>query len=266
MSIFVPYLKTWQLEPDGIPIQTHSSHLLPVKYGEIPAMLKIALHAEEERGATIMEFWNGRGAARVFKREGEALLMERAMGKSSLRKMVRQGHDDEASRILCAVAAQLHETRLQPTSHGEPLSLWFRDLAPAAARFGGLLTLCALTARQLLQSPQEVRILHGDLHHDNVLDFGERGWLAIDPKGLVGERGFDFANLFCNPDLETATAPGRLRQQIEVVSEAAQLDRKRLLQWVLAWSGLSAVWMLQDDTDAVLPLQVARLAADELGL
>jgi aminoglycoside/hydroxyurea antibiotic resistance kinase len=42
-------------------------------------------------------------------------------------------------------------------------------------------------------------VLHGDLHHGNVLDFGLRGWLAIDPKGLLGERGFDFANIFTNP-------------------------------------------------------------------
>jgi streptomycin 6-kinase len=45
------------------------------------------------------------------------------------------------------------------------------------------------------------RALHGDLHHENVLDFGERRWLAIDPHGLHGERFFDFANIFTNPDL-----------------------------------------------------------------
>jgi streptomycin 6-kinase len=263
--MFGPYLQAWQLEPDGVPIQTHSSYLLPVKRGGAPAMLKIALHVEEKRGGAMMEFWNGRGAARVFEHEGNALLMERAMGELSLREMVRQGHD-EASQVLCAVAAQLHAPRLQSAPYGVPLSLWFRDLAPAAARFGGILTLCALTAQELLTSPQQMRILHGDIHHDNVLDFGERGWLAIDPKGLVGERGFDFANLFCNPGLETATAPGRLKRQIQVVAQAAQLDRKRLLQWVLVWSGLSAVWMFQDDGDAALQLRVAQLAADELGL
>jgi streptomycin 6-kinase len=51
----------------------------------------------------------------------------------------------------------------------------------------------------LLAEPREVGVLHGDLHHGNVLDFGVRGWLAIDPKGLLGERGFDFANIFTNP-------------------------------------------------------------------
>jgi streptomycin 6-kinase len=58
-----------------------------------------------------------------------------------------------------------------------------------------------VTARELLANLSEVVVLHGDIHRCNVLDFGHRGWLASDPKGLVGERYCDLANLFCNPDL-----------------------------------------------------------------
>jgi streptomycin 6-kinase len=107
-------------------------------------------------------------------------------------------------------------------------------------------------------------VLHGDIHHGNILDFGERGWLVIDPKGLIGERGFDYANLFCNPDHGTATAPGRLVRQVEVVSEAAGLERRRLLQWILAWAGLSAVWHLSDGTTPETALEAAQLADAEL--
>ena len=57
------------------------------------------------------------------------------------------------------------------------------------------------TAQALLADAARGRAsLHGDLHHDNVLDFGPRGWLAIDPHGLLGERGFDFANIFDHED------------------------------------------------------------------
>ena len=95
-------------------------------------------------------------------------------------------------------------------------------------------------------------VLHGDLHHDNVLDFGERGWLAIDPTYL-GERGFDFANIFTNPDLAdparpVATGPDRFARRLEVVAEAAELDRPRLLRWILAWTGLSAAWFWETMT------------------
>lgn len=109
-------------------------------------------------------------------------------------------------------------------------------------------------------------MLHGDMHHDNVLDFGARGWLAIDPKRVRGERGFDYANLLCNPALPTASNPERFRRQVEVIVEAAQLDRHRLLQWVLAFAGLSAAWFLEDDLQdqASGQLKVAQIAISML--
>lgn len=112
-----------------------------------------------------------------------------------------------------------------------------------------------------------VRHLHGDIHHGNVLHSREREWLAIDPKGLIGERGFEYANIFCNPNLTGATRPGRLTRQADVVAEAAGLDRTRLLQWVLAYAGPSASWWLEDrrQDEAEPVLEVARLAAAELG-
>ena len=118
-------------------------------------------------------------------------------------------------------------------------------------------------ARALLALPREVVILHGDIHHENVLDFGPRGWLAIDPKGLFGERAYDYLNLFCNPDIETAAAPGRLRRQLGVVAQAAALEPARLLQWILAFAGLSSAWTLDDGGDATLTLAVAQIAAAE---
>ena len=183
--------------------------------------------------------------------------------------MAKSGRDDEASRILCAVAAKLHAPRAKPPPELLPLSAWFRELEPAAATYGGIMAEAAATARELLAAPQEIVTLHGDLHHGNVLDFGPRGWLAIDPKRLLGERGFEFANIFCNPDagspvLEIATAPGRLARQSYIVAEAAGLERTRLLKWILAYAGLSAAWWLGDGIEPTLDLAVAELAAAEL--
>ena len=108
--------------------------------------------------------------------------------------------------------------------------------------------------------------LHGDIHHGNILDFGERGWLAIAPKGLLGERGFDYANLFCNPSHPVATAPSRLARQADVVARAANLDRMRLLHWILAWAGLSAVWGIEGGNDRHIEptLRIAKIAAAEI--
>jgi streptomycin 6-kinase len=133
----------------------------------------------------------------------------------------------------------------------------------AAEQQGGTYLLSLKAAEALLAEPQDVVVLHGDMHHDNVLDFGPRGWLAIDPKRVIGERGFDYANLICNPDLPTANDPQRFKKQIEVVAQAAGLERQRLLQWVLAFAGLSAAWFLEDKDDLAAQgqLQAAELAA-----
>lgn len=176
---------------------------------------------------------------------------------------------DEACRKLCAVAARLHAPRAKPIVELIPLSRWFRELEPAAANHGGILTRCAETACALLAEPRDVAVLHGDLHHGNVLDFGARGWLAIDPKGLIGERGFDFANIFTNPDLDCPTRPFAIRpdrflRRLDIVTGAAKLERKRLLRWILAWTGLSAAWFLGDGDPAAVDLQIAELAAAEL--
>lgn len=263
-TIFEAYLRRWSLAPDGAPIVTHTSHLLPVRRGETSLMLKVS-HAPEERfGGLLMLWWDGEGAARVLAHDEDALLMERATGPLSLAAMARNGEDDRASRILCEVAARLHSPRSRPPPAATPLDHWFRDLWPAAEQRGGVLAAAAATARILLAEPREIAVLHGDLHHGNVLDGGPRGFLAIDPKRLVGERGYDFANLFCNPDEPVALSAGRLARQADVVAEAAGIERRRLLQWILAYAGLSAAWHLGDGSDPHLAMAVAGMARTEL--
>lgn len=258
-------LDRWSLAADGDLFATRTGFLQPVHTasGEA-AILKISHSPEERFGAEVMAWWAGEGAATVLAHEGDALLLERATGERSLAAMARSGEDDEATRIICTAAGALHGCRGVRPEGLTPLDVRFQSLFSAAESQGGLLARCAETARNLLAAPQDVVALHGDLHHGNVLDFGPRGWLAIDPKGLLGERGFDFANLLRNPDPETAKAPGRFARQADVVAAAASLDRGRLLMWALAWFGLSAVWMIDDGEVASIDLTMAEIAAAEL--
>jgi len=227
-------------------------------------MLKVALAAEEKAGARVMTWWDGEGAARVLAHDDDAILLERAEETVSLADMVHGGHDSEASRIICAVVTKLHSPKAKPPPSLVPLTRWFQELDQAAATHGGVLAISASAAHELLAVPRDVGVLHGDIHHGNILNFGERGWLAIDPKGLVGERTFDYANLFCNPDHATATAAGRLSQQIHVVADAVGLERGRLLRWILAWAGLSVAWHLKDGARPQTALRVANIAAAAL--
>lgn len=64
-------------------------------------------------------------------------------------------------------------------------------------------------------------VLHGDLHHDNVLRADREPWLAIDPHGLLGDPGYEIAPVLYNPDRARrdgdllALVPRRLEQLAE---------------------------------------------------
>ena len=263
---FQPWLDRWGLTPDGLDFTTRfGSRLMPVVKDGAPAMLKIASHEEERNGARLMAWYAGQGAARVLEIDHEALLLERLTGTRSLADMARSGQDDEATRILCQVAAGLHAPRDRaPPSTVVPMAVWFRALEPAATQHGGTFAKSAVAALRLLSTPRDIVVLHADFHHDNVLDGGARGWLAIDPKGVVGERGFEFANLFRNPDAEIALVPGRMRRQARIVAEHANLEPSRLMQWILAYAGLGAAWSISSGHDPGPGLAIAEVAAAEL--
>ena len=255
------WLARWALLPDGDLLTTRSSWVLPVRHQDLPAMLKVARIPDEEAGFRLLTWWNGQGAARVFESTQGVLLIERALGAGNLAQMAWSGQDDDACRILCDTAARLHAPRSGPIPDLHPLEDWFQPLFQLAPAHAALVQ-AAEVARQLLAAPREVVPLHGDLHHENVLDFGSRGWLAIDPHGLLGDRCFDYANLFTNPDLSDpsrplATLPGRLERRLEIVVAAAGLAPDRLLRWIVAWTGLSAAWFIDDGDDAGAAIDLA---------
>ncbi|TCR62084.1 aminoglycoside phosphotransferase family protein [Bosea sp. BK604] len=253
-SVFEPHLSRWGLVPAGEPILTRGSQLLPVLRGAEPAMLKLPAGEHERLGYLPLEYWNGDGAARLLARSesGDAMLIERARGTRSLSAMARDGADDEATAILCDAIAALQTPRGPAPLGLIPLETWFRELFPMAAERGGILARSAAAATEMLACQREIVPLHADLHHDNVLDFEERGWLAIDPQCVIGDRAFEYTILFCDPDLAdpeppVAIVPGTFERRLEIVLAKSGLERRRLLTWILAWCGLSAAWFLGDD-------------------
>jgi streptomycin 6-kinase len=260
-----PYLQKWGLTPAGEPIATHTSQLLPVLSNGRPAMLKVTDDVDEQHGHLLMRWWAGEGAARVLAFDDSAILLERAIGSRSLVALAIDGRDAEATQIICEVARQLHTRRGAPPLGLVPLTTWFEPLAPAAQAHGGILVQAAAAAAKLLASQREIVPLHADLHHENILDFEERGWLAIDPKRVIGERTFEYTILFCDPDLGLphliiARRPKFFTQRLKIVSEAANLEVRHLLLWILAWAGLSAAWRIGDHLDPEIELQVAEMA------
>ena len=230
-------------------------------------MLKIAGSPEEAAGARLMAWWSGHGAAPVLEAEGDVILLERADDADGLVRMAFEGQDDTATRILCQVVETLHRPRPEPALDSlRPLAEWFRALMAARALHPTFAKVADL-ADALLGETENAVILHGDITHQNVLGFGTKGWLAIDPKGLIGDRGYDYANIFRNPTT-ALTTPKRLLRQAEVMAECSGLERRRLLQWGLVHAALSVAWWMEDGhalTERALKVPNLILAVLEAG-
>lgn len=256
LAVATEWLDRWRLSLDGAVFQTETSTLAPAYTATGQAvMLKISHIDEEQRGSALLAAWSGHGAARVLEHEDDAVLMERATGPRSLAHHSVSGADAAATDVLCATAAVLHEASVDVLDSPEPpelvpLRTWFRDLFAHADELTPFHRRGADLALALLDDERDVVALHGDVHHANVLDFGERGWLAIDPKGLLGERTFDYCNLFCNPSPEFALEPGRLEARFAQVTDAAGFESSRLARWLVAWCALSSTWHTLDGNDA----------------
>lgn len=231
-------------------------------------MLKVVNHPDERNGAAALAWFAGRGAVEVLAMDGDALLMARAEGAMDLADMVGRGEDDGATRIICGVVRELHAPRPAPPPAGlMNLERRFRSLFRTADAPGAdeHYVAAAATARRLLAEPRNEVVLHGDIHHENILRDPRGGWVAIDPKGLVGEATYDYANTLENPiaHKDVVLRPGRLRRQAEVIADETGLDLRRLLEFTFAYAALSECWGVDDGNASGYALAVSKIARAE---
>jgi streptomycin 6-kinase len=212
-------------------------------------ILKPLAAVEERRGAMLMNWYGGEGAATVFDMHGDTIFMEWLDG-GTLGDPVRAGKDDEGTIAIATVISNLHRPRADVPDGLEPLRDRFQALFdtdvrswPHTAR--DLYARSCGIALKLFDRPSAQIPLHGDMHHDNVLS-SDRGWLAIDPKGLIGDPAYDLANIFINPKgaAHLATDPRRIAARVDILSQRLDYPRKRILGWAAAHAALSACWEL----------------------
>ena len=268
------YAQAWGLRPLGKLAEDRPTRQIPkVDYEGRPAVLKLLtpLGQEDERhGATTLACWNGHGAVHLYRADAGAHLIEYIDGGDCV-ALVREGRDNEASSILGDILARIHAARSgPPPAELTPLEERFSELFDVAQRSGidPIFTRAAKLARKFLDAPLNTAVLHGDLHHENVLWSSDRGWLAIDAKGLRGETTYDGAMAVLNPLGMDALVenPERIRAIVRILSAKLGVNDRRLLRYTFAHACLSASWSMETPNfSSSRALRIARTIEDMLG-
>lgn len=240
----------WELEPgDPLPGGNVALVLGAVREDGTDAVLKLSFPEEEsEHEPDALEHWEGRGAVRLLERDDarRALLLERVLPGTPLWDVA---DDEEATLAAAEVLRRLHDA---PVPRGHPFASleevagrWSKtipaDWRDTGRAYPGRLVDVAVDACTALPRPAPAAVvLHQDFHGGNVLRSGS-GWVAIDPKPLVGDPAFDAASLLRDRRwlLGAADDARRFRRRLDVLTEVTGLDRERMRLWgivhALAW-------------------------------
>ncbi|WP_432037223.1 aminoglycoside phosphotransferase family protein [Streptomyces cucumeris] len=260
------FLDRWALRPDGPPAHGMASLVLPVRGDDgTPAVLKLQRLREETAGVPAgLRAWRGRGVVRLLGHDEESgtQLLERLDADRPLSSVP---DDHEA---LCVLAGLLARLVAVPAPEGvrglSGIATAMLDEAPRAIPALSdpderrLVRTCASAVAELTGEPGD-RLLHWDLHYDNVLAGEREPWLVIDPEPIAGDPGFELLPALHNRWEEvvaTGDVPRAVLRRFDVLTEAVGVDRRRAVGWTLGRVLQNALWDIEDGETALDPAQV----------
>ncbi|MHC3469120.1 aminoglycoside phosphotransferase family protein [Streptomyces sp. 7R007] len=235
------FLDRWGLRVDGPSMYGRCALVLPVRRDDgTPAVLKLQDVDEETAGEPLaLRTWNGAGAARLLAADTGTgtLLLERL---DAGRRLADLPDSREATLVVAHLLARLTAVPAPPGLRhlGDVASRLLERTA--AVPLTPLLDACAAATREVLDDPGD-RLLHWDLHFENVLAADRAPWLAIDPKPLAGHPGFDLL-----PALWNRFDADEVRWRFDAMTDVLGLDRGQARAWTLARVLQNSVWQLEE--------------------
>ena len=233
-------------------LETESSVVVLGTRADQPVVLKVMREAGDEwQSGAVLDAFAGGGMVRIYERVEGAVLLERLQPATPLAVLAVGGRDEEATEILAGVIERLSPARALDSA--PTASDWGRGFHRYLAS-GDEQIPKALVERgervysELAATQKNTRLLHGDLQHYNVLFDSVRGWVAIDPKGVVGEIEYEIGASLRNPaeSPELFRSPATIGRRIRQYEAALHLDADRMLAWAFAEAVLSAIWLVED--------------------
>jgi streptomycin 6-kinase len=253
-AVFESVVNDWELVYDGPPRHGFASLVAPVRRpGGGPAVLKVTYDGDDEslHEGLALQHWNGRGAVKLLRADPHrrALLLER-LHLNDLTGLP----DVEACEVVAGLYAQLHVPALpQLRTVTSYVMEWLDALAtlPRSAPIPRRLVEQALSlGRDLVDDPRSTgRIIHGDLHYENVLAADRESWLVIDPKAMSGDPHYEPAPMLWNRWEELVASGdvrGGLRRRLFALVDTARLEEDRARDWAVVRSIINAHWSIED--------------------
>ena len=256
--------KQWNITLDPVIPQTEITLVLLGHSSELgPVVIKSSPLADEfESEATALRLAASANVARLYDVDlaRSVMLMERIVPGTQLRDVAMS--DEAATRLAAETVATMWRPAPDPAGL-HPLRRWMRALLddPPVDRIDrDLLRHGQDVARALLANSSRDRLLHGDFQHHNLLQRESGAWAIIDPKGVVGNPGFEIAAWMYNPPGATARDDyvDLVRRRTAIFSEVWGIDRQELYAWAFAGSVLSVCWSLADPMPADWSFQFVR--------
>ncbi|MCM9076734.1 aminoglycoside phosphotransferase family protein [Streptomyces spororaveus] len=249
-SIVDELLARWECVPDGEVMHGGVGIIVPVLRRDAErAVLKVSFpHPGNVHEPDAFEAWGGRGAVLLHERDDErfAMLLERV--RTSTLEEVRDGDEvvtvaGRLSRRLAVPApAHLPRLRAQADSWEQQLRRDEGELTHTVPPY--VVDAAVATVRELGRTQPDV-LIHGDLHARNILRADREPWLAVDPKGYVGDPAYDGGTLLKARALSLLDAEdlGRaVHRTLDLFAEAAELDRERVRRWAQLHAVQAAFW------------------------
>jgi len=214
-----------------------------------PVILKLNPKPENlQKEANALKAFTGYGVTSILAEMDGALLIEKAQPGHSL-KTYFPHRDDKAIQIVCTAIQKLHQAPMPNNAIFPSISNWLSGLDKNWDIPNQYLNKARTLKNQLLETMVTPVLLHGDLHHDNILA-NNNGWLIIDPKGVIGESAYEIAAFIRNPIPELLSLPNAkaiITHRIKTFSQLLKLDEQHILQWCFVQAVLCQIWALEDN-------------------
>lgn len=254
------YSVRWQLELLPPPWELSYNYVVPARRTDgSNAVLKLGVPNEERTSETAaLRVYAGRGCAALLEADAEhgAILLEQLEPGDTLAPMAEE-NDARATSIAAAVMRELWQP--VPDSH-EFISVakWGQGFQRLHAAFEDgygpfpayLVDAAERLFADLVASMAEAVVLHGDLHHYNILRAQRQPWLAIDPKGVTGEAVYEVGALLRNPYPYAVSWPNLKQVQgrrVDQLADELGFDRQRIVGWAIAQAVLAGWWTYEDN-------------------